>query len=176
MRETILNLRSTRNRQKFRIWEHIYKKTCNIIQKSENQTYLAAIKIKFVVTGVRKVLYCVGIVSDGVSKVYCVERGTRYCWAWGQHSFETNKWTMFLETEASFPYCNWSTKMAGIIWLGSTSVQHVNNWQRLSRLPFLSLCKSRKFLETKTYSFISIKKKIICKKKIQKYLVQIWFA
>ena len=33
---------------------------------------------------------------------------------------------MFLETEASFPYCNWSTKMAGIIWLGSTSVQHVN--------------------------------------------------
>ena len=71
---------------------------------------------------------------------------------------------MFLETEASFPYCNWSTKMAGIIWLGSTSVQHVNNWQRLSRLPFLSLCKSRKFLETKTYSFISIKMKIICKK------------
>ena len=83
---------------------------------------------------------------------------------------------MFLETEASFPYCNWSTKMAGIIWLGSTSVQHVNNWQRLSRLPFLSLCKSRKFLETKTYSFISIKKKIICKKKIQKNLVEIWFA
>ena len=83
---------------------------------------------------------------------------------------------MFLETEASFPYCNWSTKMAGFIWLGSTSVQHVNNWQRLSRLPFLSLCKSRKFLETKTYSFISIKKKIICKKKIQKNLVEIWFA
>ena len=74
---------------------------------------------------------------------------------------------MFLETEASFPYCNWSTKMTGIIWLGSTSVQHVNNWQRLSRLPFLSLCKSRKFLETKTYSFISIKKKIICKKKFK---------
>jgi hypothetical protein len=32
---------------------------------------------------------------------------------------------MVLETEASFPYCNWSTKMAGIIWLGSTSVQHI---------------------------------------------------
>ena len=75
---------------------------------------------------------------------------------------------MFLETEASFPYCYWSTKMAGIIWLGSTSVQHVNNWQRLSRLPFLSLCKSRKFLETKTYYFISIKKKIICNKKKSK--------
>ena len=72
---------------------------------------------------------------------------------------------MFLETEASFPYCNWSTKVARIIWLGSTSVQHVNNWQRSGRLPFLSLCKSRKFLETKTNSFISIKKKIICKKK-----------
>ena len=106
----------------------------------------------------------------------CFCNGTRYCRAWGQHSFETNKLTMFLETEASFPYCNRSTKMAGIIWLGSTSVQHVNNWQRLSCLPFLSLCKRRKFLETKTYSFISIKKKIICKKKFQKYLVQIWFA
>ena len=112
-------------------------------------------------------------IDFGYSKV---QRGTRYCWAWGQHSFETNKWTMFLETEASFPYCNWSTKMAGIIWLGSTSVQHVNNWQRLSRLPFLSLCKSRKFLETKTYSFISIEKKIICRKKFQKNLVEIWFA
>ena len=98
----------------------------------------------------------------------CSQRGTRYCWAWGQHSFKTNKWTMFLETEASFPYCNWSTKMAGIIWLGSTSVQHVNNWQRLSRLPFLSLCKSRKFLETKTYYFINIKKKVICKIKNSK--------
>ena len=71
---------------------------------------------------------------------------------------------MFVETEASFPYCNWSTKMAVIIWLGSTSVQLVNNWQRIGRLPFLSFCKSRKFIETKTYSFISIKKKIICKK------------
>ena len=57
---------------------------------------------------------------------YLHKRGTRYCWAWGQHSFETNKWTMLLETEAFFPYCNRSTKMAGIIWLGSTSVQHVN--------------------------------------------------
>ena len=71
---------------------------------------------------------------------------------------------MFVETEASFPYCNWSTKMAVIMWRGSTSVQLVNNWQMIGRLPFLSFCKSRKFIETKTYSFISIKKKIICKK------------
>ena len=71
---------------------------------------------------------------------------------------------MFLETEASIPYCNWSTKMAGIIWFGSKSVQDVNNWQRLSHLPFLSLFKSRKFLETKTYSFICIEKTNICKK------------
>ena len=46
------------------------------------------------------------------------------------------KQTNELETEASFPYCNWLTKRAGIIWLGSKSVQHVNNWQRFSRLPF----------------------------------------
>ena len=37
------------------------------IQKK--QTYLAAIQIQFVVTSVRKVLYCVGIVCDGVRKV-----------------------------------------------------------------------------------------------------------
>jgi len=66
--------------------------------------------------------------------------------------------------------------MVWIIWLGSTSVQHVNNWQRLSRLLFLSLCKSRKFLEIKTYSFVSIEKKIIHEKKSQTNLVELWFA
>ena len=29
---------------------------------------------------------------------------------------------MFLETEGSFPHCNWSIKMAKIIGFGSTSV------------------------------------------------------
>ena len=38
-------------------------------------------------------------------------RGTRYCWAWRKHSFETHKWTMLLETKTSFPYCNWSIKI-----------------------------------------------------------------
>ena len=46
---------------------------------------------------------------------------------------------MFLDTEAAFPYCNWSIKMARIIWFGSTSVDigpsYKNNWQRLGRLP-----------------------------------------
>ena len=46
---------------------------------------------------------------------------------------------MFLETEATFPYCNWSIKMARIIGFGSTSV--VNSWQRLGRLPFLVYIK-----------------------------------
>ena len=68
-------------------------------------------------------------------------RGTRYCWAWHKHSFETNKLTMFLETEAAFSYCNWSIKMARIIWFGSTSVDigpaYLNNWRRLGhhRMP-----------------------------------------
>ena len=30
--------------------------------------------------------------------------------------------TMFLETDVAFPYCNWSIKMAIIIWLDSISV------------------------------------------------------
>ena len=29
--------------------------------------------MQFVMTGIRNVLYCVGIVSDAVSKVYCVK-------------------------------------------------------------------------------------------------------
>ena len=62
------------------------------------------------------------------------QRGTRYCWAWGKDSFETNRWTMFLETEATIPYCNWSIKLARSIGFGSTSV--VNGWQRLGRLSF----------------------------------------
>ena len=50
------------------------------------------------------------------------QRGTRNCWAWRKYSFETNKWNMFLEAEATFPFCNWSIKMARIIWFGWTSV------------------------------------------------------
>ena len=51
---------------------------------------------------------------------------------------ETNKLTSkFLETEAAFPYCNWSIKMARIIWFGSRSVDigpaYVNNWKRLGK-------------------------------------------
>ena len=67
-------------------------------------------------------------------------RGTRYCWASHKHSFKTNKWTKFLETEAAFPYCNWSIKIARIIWFGPTSVgrgpAYVNNWHGLGRFVF----------------------------------------
>ena len=47
---------------------------------------------------------------------------------------------MFLETEAAFPYRNWSIKTAMTIWFGPTSVNerpaYVNNLQRLGCLPF----------------------------------------
>ena len=43
---------------------------------------------------------------------------------------------------------------------------HVNNWQMKGCLNFLSyVCKSWKFSKTKTYSFVKIAKKDICKKK-----------
>ena len=45
---------------------------------------------------------------------------------------QTNK--LFLETEATFSYCNWSIKKARIIGFGSRSI--VNSWQRLGRLLF----------------------------------------
>ena len=86
-----------------------------------------------------------------------LKRGTRYRWAWHKHSYETNKYSVFLETEAAFPYCNWSIKMDRIIWVGSTSVDIgpacVNNWQELGHLCFLSLCESRKFFQTKNNFF-----------------------
>ena len=62
------------------------------------------------------------------------------------------------------------------IWFGWSSVVigvvYVNNWQRWGRLHFLRLCKSRKSFKTKTYSFVSFKKKNICKKK--KKIEKIW--
>ena len=57
--------------------------------------------------------------SSKSSLFHFLERGTRYCWAWHKQSYQTNKWTMFLETEASLPWCNWSIKIARIIWFGS---------------------------------------------------------
>ena len=74
---------------------------------------------------------------------------------------------MFLETEAAFPYCNWSIKMARIIWFGSKSVDIGPAYVEVSLSAFFSLCKSRKFLKTKKYSYVSIKKKNICKKKFK---------
>ena len=71
--------------------------------------------------------------------------------------------------------CNCSIKMGRIIWFGSISPAYVHNLKRLGRLPF-SLCKSSKFLKTKTISFISIKKNTICQKNVQTNLVQVWFA
>ena len=107
------------------------------------------------------------------------KRGTRYCWAWGKHNFETNKWNMFLETEASFHYCNWSIKMARIIWSVSTSVDiypaYVNNWQRLGRLPFWVYVEAGNFVKQKTYSLVRIKKKNICKETFWNLLVLVWF-
>ena len=81
-------------------------------------------------------------------------RGTRYCWAWYKQSFETNKLTMFLETESAYPYCNWSIKMVRIIWLGPTSVDigpaYVNNFKRLGRFPFWVYVKFGNSLKQKS--------------------------
>ena len=97
------------------------------------------------------------------------ERGTRYCWAGGKNSFETNKWSMFLKTEATFPYCNCSIKLARSIGFGSTSV--VNRWQRLGCLPFWVYVKVG-YSFKKTYTLVSIKKKYL-QKKILKRLPQV---
>ena len=104
--------------------------------------------------------------------ILVLPRGTRYCWAWGKDSFETNKWTMFLETEASFPYCNWSIKIARIVGFGSTSV--VNSWQRLG-LPFWVYVKVGYLFKPKYILKLPSKRKISAKKN-QKRLLLVWFA
>ena len=93
----------------------------------------------FTIMLIQRIFYCHPVSNICYCTQFCAcnlvcARGTRYCWAWGKDSFETNKWTTFLETEVTFPYCNWSIKMARSIGFGSTSV--VNSWQRLGRLPF----------------------------------------
>ena len=69
-----------------------------------------------------------------------------------------------LETEAAFPYCNWSTKVAWIFWFGSTSVElgpaYVNNWQMLGRLPFQVYLKVVNYLKQKSIIFLASKIKI----------------
>ena len=55
-------------------FESILQKSVILYKSQKKQTYLAAIKMQFVVTGARKALYCVKIVSDRVRKVsHCVE-------------------------------------------------------------------------------------------------------
>ena len=71
---------------------------------------------------------------------------------------------MFLETEAAYPYCNWSIKMARVIWFGSTSVDigpaYVNNWPRLGRLPFRVYVKVGNSLKQKHIILLASKRKI----------------
>ena len=90
---------------------------------------------------------------------------------------------MFLETEAAFHNCSWPIKMARIIWFCSTRVDIGPSKCKKKKLAqvrlssFYSLCKSRKFLKTKTYSFVFIKKKIsTTTKNFKKNQVQIFFA
>ena len=97
-------------------------------------------------------------------------RDHMYCWSLHQHSFQTNKWILFLDTEAAFPYCNRSIKISLVIWCGSRCgkmiAEYVNNWQRSICLPFLSLCISMNFSKTITYFFV-ISNKITCIGKYQ---------
>ena len=98
----------------------------------------------------------------------------RYCWAWRKHSLKTNKWTMFLEAEVAFPYCNWSVKMSRNIWFGSTYRSSISKqMEEVMSSSFMSLSKRNK---QKTFSFISIKNINIYQKKIFKKLEQVWFA
>ena len=50
-------------------FENIFLRSLILYKSQKQQTFLAAIQIQFVVSSVRKVLYCVRLVCDGVRKV-----------------------------------------------------------------------------------------------------------
>ena len=124
--------------------------------------------IQLVLQSVIKYLTLLHIVTRSLFS----QRGTRYCWPWHKHSFETNKLTMFKETEADFIYCNWLIKMARIIWFGSTSVDigpaYVNNWKRLGCLLFWVYVKFGNSLKQKCILYLASKQKISARKYFQK--------
>ena len=101
-------------------------------------------------------------------------KGNKVLLSLHKHIFKTNKLTMFLQTEAAFPYCNWSIKKARIIWFGSTSVDigpaNVNNWKRLGWLPFWVYVKFGNSLKQKYILYLASKRKI----NARKYLTKIW--
>ena len=66
-----------------------------------------------------------------------------YRWAFHRQSCETTKWTVFLEIEAAFPYCDWFIKKSRIICFGPTSVHTFKQLADERSFYFLkSLCKS----------------------------------
>ena len=72
---------------------------------------------------------------------------------------------MFLETEATFLYCNWSIEMARTIWFGSTSVVH--SWQRLGRLHFQVYVKVGYSFKQKHILKLASKRKTSAKKNVK---------
>ena len=106
------------------------------------------------------------------TKSYSCWKRNKVLLSLAQTQFETNKLTMFLETEAAFPYCNWSLKMTRNIWFGLTSVDigqaYVNNWKRLGLLPFWVYVKLGKFLKLKYILYLASKRKISVRKKEKK--------
>ena len=99
--------------------------------------WVQELRVKQIISNVRESWHDVVPYVHIILERVITPRGTRYCWAWYKQSFETNKLTMFLETESAYPYCNWSIKMVRIIWLGPTSVDigpaYVNHFKRLGR-------------------------------------------
>ena len=67
------------------------------------------------------------------------------------YSFQTHKFHFFLESEAAFPYCNWSMDLR--YWMGYSNVdivaEYVNNWQDYVFFILFSLCIGKKFLKTR---------------------------
>ena len=53
---------------------------------------------------------------------FVLAEGNKVLLSLPQTQFLNKKLTIFLVTEAAFPYCNWLMKMARIIWFGSISV------------------------------------------------------
>ena len=81
------------------------------------------------------------------TQFYSCWKGNRVLLSLGQRQFWNKQINYVFKTGATFPYCNWSIKMATIIGFGSTSV--LNSWHRLGRLPFWVYVKEGYYFKQK---------------------------
>ena len=91
------------------------------------------------------------------------------------HTKQTND-LWFQPHNLIFPWFWLVNRKSSNIWFGSIRCSICKYQAEVRLSPFYNLSKRRKLVKTKTYSFVSIKMKNNCQKKIWETLLLLWFA